>query len=209
MNFIAHRGYKLNSLENSIKSFKNAINDDYFVGFELDLRVSKDNKFVVIHDFIIDRVTNSSGLVKNKTAKELKKLGIPRLEDVLKLKHNKIILIEIKDYSLDIAKFVKLLNKYRKRKIYVMSFSKKVIKKILPFKRNFKIGVLNAVINSEKNYHDYDFIGLYKNILTNNLIEYFLKQNIEIFVWGLMDNINLGRDIIFKDELYLIVNKKL
>ena len=101
MKYIAHRGFRKNgSLENQISSFQNAINDNYFCGFELDIRESKDKKIVVIHDAFIDRVTKKNGLVKHKKYKELKKLGIPLLEDVLKLKTNKIIMIEIKDYKM-------------------------------------------------------------------------------------------------------------
>ena len=208
MKFIAHRGYRKEGMENSIEAFLNAINEDYFSGFELDVRESKDHKFVVIHDPIINRVTNKSGLVKNKKYSALKKLGIPLLEDVLKLKTNKIILIEIKDYNLNLNKLVKLLNKYQKQNIYVTSFSIKVIKKLSEYPRKFKIGALNMVINSEKNYDYYDFIGLYKNILTNDLLKYFIKKDIEVFVWGLLDDIKLDSNLLYQNQLYLIVNKK-
>ena len=209
MEYIAHRGYKNNSKENTIPSFLNAINDPYFCGFELDIRESKDKKIMVIHDAFIDRVTNKNGLVKNKSSKSLKKLGIPTLEDVLKLETDKMIVIEIKDYDLNLNNLVKLLNKYKQRDIYVWSFSSKVIKKLAKYERSFKIGVLNIVINSEKNYDYYDFIGIYKNILTNELASYFISQDIKLFIWGLMDKIYIDDDFKFKDKLYLIVNTKI
>lgn len=209
MKYIAHRGYKKDSRENTIPSFLNAINNPYFVGFELDIRESKDHKIVVIHDPFVDRVTSSSGLVKTKKYKELKKLGIPLLEDVLKLETDKIILIEIKDYDMNLANLVKLLNKYQDKNIYVYSFSKKVIKKLMKYTHFFKLGVINIVINSDKNYNDYDFIGIYKNILTNELAKYFIDKKIEIFVWGLMDHIYLDKSFKYPDKLYLIVNKEL
>ncbi len=209
MEYIAHRGYKNNSKENTIPSFLNAINDPYFCGFELDVRESKDKKIMVIHDAFIDRVTNKNGLVKNKSSKSLKKLGIPTLEDVLKLETDKMIVIEIKDYDMNLNNLVKLLNKYKQRDIYVWSFSSKVIKKLAKYERSFKIGVLNIVINSEKNYDYYDFIGIYKNILTNELASYFISQDIKLFIWGLMDKIYIDEDFQFKDKLYLIVNTKI
>ena len=209
MKYIAHRGFKNGTKENTIASFKNAINDDYFSGFELDIRESKDKKIVVIHDAFIDRVTNEIGLVKNKSSKELKKLGIPLLEDVLKLKTDKIIMIEIKDYDMNLDNLVKLLNKYKNKNIYVVSFSKKVIKKLMKYKRNFKLGVFNIVINSDKSYDNYDFIGIYKNILTNELARYFIKRNIQIFVWGLMDHIYIDKSFKYKNKLFLIVNTKI
>ncbi len=209
MQYIAHRGYKNNSRENTIESFLNAINDPYFCGFELDIRESKDKKIVVIHDAFLDRVTTKTGLVKNKKAKTLKKLGIPFLEDVLKLSTTKKIVIEIKDYEMNLDNLVNMLNKYADKDIYVWSFSSKVIKKLAKYQRTFKVGVLNIVINSEKNYDDYDFIGIYKNILTNDLAAYFISHNIELFIWGLMDHIYIDTSFKYKDKLYLIVNKKI
>lgn len=206
MKYIAHRGYKKNASENSIAAFKNAINEIYFSGFELDIRESKNHDFVVIHDPFIDRVTNKSGLVKNKSTKELMKLGIPTLEQVLKLNTNKIIMIEIKDFDINLSKLVKLLNKYKNKNIYVSSFSSKVINKLVTYKRNFKIGTLNMIFNSQDDYKQHDFICLYKNILTNNLVNYFLNRNIEVFVWGMMDNINIDATIKNRHQLYLIVN---
>ena len=65
------------------------------------------------------------------------------------------------------------------------------------------------LINSESNYDQYDFIGLYKNILTNDLVKYFQKRKIEVFVWGLNDKINFAKNFNNINNLYLIVNKKL
>ncbi len=210
MKYIAHRGYREGgSKENQISSFQNAINDNYFSGFELDIRETKDKKIVVIHDPFIDRVTPKSGLVKHQNYKKLKKLGIPLLEDVLKLKTDKIIMIEIKDYKMNLNKLIKLLLKYKNKKIYLVSFSNEVMKKLIKYRQYFKIGVFNMVINSEKNYDNYDFIGLYKNILTNELVKYFLDHNIKVFVWGLNDNINFDQNFKYQKDLYLIVNKKL
>ncbi len=210
MKYIAHRGFRKNgSLENQISSFQNAINDNYFCGFELDIRESKDKKIVVIHDAFIDRVTKKNGLVKHKKYKELKKLGIPLLEDVLKLKTNKIIMIEIKDYKMNLNKLIKLLLKYKDKNIYVVSFNNKIIKQLVKYRQYFKIGIFNMLINSESNYDQYDFIGLYKNILTNDLVKYFQKRKIEVFVWGLNDKINFAKNFNNINNLYLIVNKKL
>ena len=53
--FIAHRGAKTNTKqENTIPAFLNAINNDLYAGFELDIRVSKDKKIVVCHDPFVD-----------------------------------------------------------------------------------------------------------------------------------------------------------
>ena len=97
--FIAHRGAATNTKHaNTLAAFLNAINNSNYRGFELDIRVSKDNKIVVCHDPFVDGL-----LIKETKYNKLKKYNIPLLEDVLKLKTDKIILIEIKDFNMDIT----------------------------------------------------------------------------------------------------------
>ena len=73
MNLIAHRGYKTNNVkENTIEAFDMAYKLGY-KGLECDVRVTKDKKLVICHDAFINRVSNGSGLIKNKTYKELLK----------------------------------------------------------------------------------------------------------------------------------------
>ena len=195
--FIAHRGAATNTKNaNTLAAFLNAINNSNYSGFELDIRVSKDNKIVVCHDPFIDGL-----LIKETKYSKLKKYDIPLLEDVLKLKTDKIILIEIKDFNMDIKLLQSLLNKYRNKNIYIMSFSKKPIERLRVNKGSYKLGVLNYVLNSDKNYSKYDFIVLLNFTLTNELIKYFNREGIEIFVYG------VGKKItIFDKDIYYIVD---
>ncbi len=114
----------------------------------------------------------------------MKKYNVPKLIDILKIKTNKIILIEIKEPNIDHKRLVILLNKYSKLNIYVCSFYNSIIKKISEEKHNFKLGVLNYVLNSEYNYHYYDFICILKNIYTDTIKNFFENNNIEIFIYG-------------------------
>ena len=173
--FIAHRGLVEKGItENTIPAFLKAINDDLYAGFELDIYTSKDKVFVVHHDPIVN-----GKFIWNQSYKELKKKGVVRLIDVLRLNTDKIILIEIKDINIDIDKLSKLLNKYQDKKIYVMSFFNSVIRQ---FKnQKFKIGILNYVLNSTIEY-TYDFIGILYNVATEYMINSFQKLNIEVFL---------------------------
>ena len=196
--FIAHRGLVKNSVtENTIPAFLGAINDPHYAGFELDIYTTKDHVFVVNHDPLVH-----GKYIGNYKYAELKKLGLIKLEDVLKLKHSKIILIEIKDLNLDVAKLTKLLNKYAHHQIYVMSFFNSVIKKFP--KPKFKIGVLNYLLNSTDTYN-YDFIGLLYGIATPPIIEAFKKLNIEVFLYALSKNSKFN----FPDVYYIIDAKLL
>ena len=69
----AHRGWYSEYPENTLVSFKAALE----LGvdqLELDIRATKDNELVVMHDASVDRTTNGSGLVKDMTLAELKEL---------------------------------------------------------------------------------------------------------------------------------------
>jgi len=190
---IAHRGSFNNVIkENSIPAFLKTINDPKYVGFELDIYTSSDDIFVVNHNPLVN-----GKFIWKQTFKELKKEGLIKLEDVLKLKTDKIILIEIKDINIDIEKLTKLLDKYATKKIYVMSFFNSVIKKFK--ERTFKIGVLNYVLNSTSTYN-YDFIGILYDVATKHMLESFKKLNIEVFLYAL----NKKDQYVFNDCYYIV-----
>lgn len=67
----AHRGASGYAPENTLEAFELAVNQKAD-GVELDVQLSKDGELVVIHDEIIDRVTDGKGNVRDYTLKELK-----------------------------------------------------------------------------------------------------------------------------------------
>lgn len=193
--FIAHRGLVTKIIkENTLEAFKEAINSPKYAGFELDVYTSRDGYFVVHHNPLVD-----GKFIWKTNYKNLKKKGLIRLEDVLKLDTDKIILIEIKDINIDIDKFTKLLNKYKNKNIYVMSFFNSVIRKF--HNVSFKIGVLNYVLNSSNTY-DYDFIGILYNVASKHMIDSLKKLNIEVFLYAL----NKKDEYIYDDVYYIIDN---
>jgi glycerophosphoryl diester phosphodiesterase len=70
---VGHRGYKAAYPENTLLSFRKAIELGIDV-IEFDLRLSKDGVLMVIHDVRVDRTTNGSGNVSDLTHAELKQL---------------------------------------------------------------------------------------------------------------------------------------
>ena len=196
--FIAHRGLHTSSIkENTLKAFKEACKSPFFNGFECDIRTTKDNMLVIVHDAFIGK-----HLIRNTNYATLKKkYSIPTIKEVLELETDKIILLEIKELDLDI--FLNVINNYKKQNIYIMSFYNKVIKKLKEKGCVFPLGVLNYVFNSEEEYHDYDFIVLLESVLSDNLINYFKAQNIKIFVYG-VHKLNESKQIY--NNLYFIVD---
>lgn len=195
MKLIAHRGVVNKYIkENTLKAFNAAIKDTKYVGFELDVRQTKDNRFVIHHDLL-----HNEKFICNYNYKEIKE-EIPLLSSVLKLDTDKIYLIEIKDHKIDYKLFLKIINKYSNKNIYVMSFHNWVIDKLCEYHVPVKLGILNYVLNSESDYH-LEFIGLLNNLATRNLINAYQNRNVEVFLYGI---INEDKDIIYDDVYYIV-----
>lgn len=102
----AHRGFCSKYPENTMLAFKKAIE----LGvdqIETDIRITKDNELVLIHDANLERTTNGTGKVCDLTLAELKQLDagngeqIPTLRELFELvkDHPTITLdLEFKEY---------------------------------------------------------------------------------------------------------------
>jgi len=177
---IAHRGLKKEASENTLEAFEKSINNAFYSGFECDVRTTKDHIFVICHNPIY-----KGKIISLTNYKEFKKDNLPTLENVLKLKTNKIMLLEIKEINCDINRLSIILQKYDYQNIYVMSFYNKIINNLSLKNLKIKVGVLNYVLNSENDYQNYDFICLLESIMTSNLESYFTCQNKEVFIYGI------------------------
>ncbi len=177
---IAHRGLKKEASENTLEAFEKSINNSFYSGFECDVRTTKDHIFVICHNPIY-----KGKIISLTNYKEFQKDNLPTLENVLKLKTNKIMILEIKEINCDINRLSIILQKYDYQNIYVMSFYNKIINNLSLKNLKIKVGVLNYVLNSENDYQNYDFICLLENIMTPNLENYFTRQNKEVFIYGI------------------------
>ncbi|ALS29281.1 glycerophosphodiester phosphodiesterase [Paenibacillus sp. 32O-W] len=72
-----HRGYKSNYPENTLLAFEQALKLGVHM-LEFDLRLSKDNVIMVIHDETVDRTTDGKGKVGDFSCKELQRLDAGR-----------------------------------------------------------------------------------------------------------------------------------
>lgn len=198
MFYIAHRGYMYkDKIDNSSISIYNAYHDDFFSGIEIDVRETKDKKIVLCHNPVY-----KNKIIKKTNYKDIKELLL--LENVLKKCLNKIILIEIKDYYLDIKLLNEIITKSKHQQVYVMSFYNTIIKKLYKLEVKFKLGVLNYIFNSEKDYFYLDFLCLLKFTITFRVEEYLKNKNIKLFVYGILnENANY-----ICNNCYLIVDNK-
>jgi glycerophosphoryl diester phosphodiesterase len=134
--FAAHRGYTARYIENSMGSLKAAVSRgaDYL---EMDVQVTKDGYFVLMHDETINRTTNGSGRIINKTLAELRqsKLNdgqrIPRLAPVLDMAKPSTaqVLLELKWVpSSRFASFKRVVDDFGASRAVVNSFSSNVVR---------------------------------------------------------------------------------
>ncbi len=107
---IAHRGASGNAPENTMAAFRKAVAlGATFI--ETDLQLSRDARFVAIHDATLNRTTNGQGAVHDMTLAELRKLDagswfgsefagerIPTLEEILEFskKNDVVFYLELK-----------------------------------------------------------------------------------------------------------------
>ena len=107
---IAHRGASGHAPENTLAAFKRATAlGATFI--ETDLQLSRDARFVAIHDDTVNRTTNGQGKVHDLSLAELRKLDagswfgseftgerIPTLEEILEFskKHDVVFYLELK-----------------------------------------------------------------------------------------------------------------
>ena len=79
-----HRGNPAAFPENTMDSFRSAVELGVDM-LETDIHVSKDGKLVLIHDHEVDRTTDGTGLVREKTFEELEKLNAGTAEHPAKI----------------------------------------------------------------------------------------------------------------------------
>lgn len=128
---IAHRGMCFTVAENSLEGFVQSYNNGA-THIEIDIRLTKDNQIVLMHDETIDRTTNGTGKVAEMTLAEIQKYKIdsylnetitdtnkyakiPSLDEVFKEFKDKdvVLVVEIKSYEVElINQLKKLIEKY-------------------------------------------------------------------------------------------------
>ena len=157
-----HRGNAAECPENTLASFRSAIELGVDV-IELDVHRSDDGGLPVIHDHLIDRTTNGSGLVRDFTMDELKRFDagswkdpsfagepIPSLQEVLRLAQGKVgVAIEIKNLPLPYAGIeAAVVQTVREAEmvtdVIVISFDHRSIKRIGELEPEILTGVLEA-----------------------------------------------------------------
>lgn len=154
--FIAHRGGKVTTPENTLASFRNAIarGADYL---EFDVQMTVDGHLIVIHDATVDRTTNGTGLVGEMTLDQISALDagngepVPTFAEVIQLaKENGVdILPEAKSPALYPRLGEKMVDEiiaadYLEHTI-IQSFVPETLQEILAYRPNVQFCLLTGL----------------------------------------------------------------
>lgn len=215
---VAHRGASGLAPENTLASLRKAmdIGSDYS---EIDVHLTKDGRVVLLHDDTLNRTTNDSGKIYEKTLAELKGVDaggwfgpqfrgepIPTLESVIEtVRGNMKLNVEIKisGYEPDIAeRVIEIIRAHHfEKECMVTSFDSKTIRRVEELAPDLQTGL---IIGEE--YEDDPFNGPWDLISTNykNVTREFVtkagKTGKPIHVWTVNDPKEMQRLMDLKVE---------
>jgi len=145
---VAHRGFNLLAPENSMPAYEWAVKLG-MKNIELDIQLTSDDVWKVMHDETVDRTTDGTGLLGSKTSAEIdaltidagnniemySNLKVPNLEDILKLcvEHGLTPNIEVKpgENPEKLPLLIDLLKKYNMvNSVLLSSFNTEILNKL-------------------------------------------------------------------------------
>ena len=189
---VGHRGARAYEPENTLRSFKKAL-EIGVNAIELDVRRTKDNQLVVIHDADVKRTTNGKGVVSELTLDEIKEFStaegekIPTLEEALNFLDSKVkILIELKEEGVEEQVLAAIREKGLQRKIIIVSFHEEALRKIREAEKEVETGLiyvkhknpLKTALELKANY----LLPLYRFTHTAN-VQKAHENGLKVIVW--------------------------
>ena len=199
---MAHRGIKMNSPENTISSYKEAI-DAGFDALELDILQTKDGELICSHNFDLERESNGIGWAQHTNYNKLINIQtgvythpqntqtIAMLQDVLnEIPKNIFLNIEIKTHSLFDLSASKTLGKLFKRagiqhSFMVSSFNPVVVAYFRLFFPNISIGYILKNIKWLWTTHwlHPDYLHPRADLIDNELLEMSQNHSLALNLW--------------------------
>jgi glycerophosphoryl diester phosphodiesterase len=145
---IGHRGAKAYEPENTLRSFRKAL-EIGVDAVEFDVRKTKDNHLVVIHDADVKRTTNGEGLVGELTLEEVKGFSadkgekIPTLTEALDFLDKKVkIVIELKETGVENQVLSLVRQNELQENVIIVSFIEEALRKVRELDGEVETGLL-------------------------------------------------------------------
>ena len=207
MKIYSHRGESKYAPENTMSAFYLAylLKSD---GIECDVRKTKDNELVLIHDKTIDRTSNSNGKVSDLTINELHNIDfgnkiykgekIVKLTDFLNYFEDKdiSIFLEIKESGYEKLLWDTISN-YNLSNVTIISFKYEILKKLRELSNTLKLGWLiyalnDNIIRQAKEINITNILCICTTFDKKDVIK-MKDNNLNIYVWGIKNNSELKR----------------
>ena len=225
---IAHRGYVAKGVENSIEALEGAaeIGADYV---EFDIILTKDNKFVVMHDYNLKRLAGLNKRVQDMNFDEVVGLTIkqgdftskiPSLEEFInKAKElNMNLVIELKPHGAEPSNYIDILigeiKRLKLENYKFMSLNSKVMEELETKVPNLETGYVIPLQFGNFHHSNVDFFVIEDFSYRDRLVEQARKENKQVFVWTINDPALITKylqspaDGIITDEPELVKDEK-
>ena len=225
---IAHRGYVAKGVENSIEALEGAaeIGADYV---EFDIILTKDNKFVVMHDYNLKRLAGVNKRVQDMNFDEVVGLTIkqgdytskiPSLEEfVNKAKElNMKLVIELKPHGAEPSNYIDILigeiKRLKLENYKFMSLNSKVMEELETKVPNLETGYVIPLQFGNFHHSNIDFFVIEDFSYRDRLVEQARKENKQVFVWTINNPALITKylqspaDGIITDEPELVKDEK-
>ena len=225
---IAHRGYVAKGVENSIEALEGAaeVGADYV---EFDIILTKDNKFVVMHDYNLKRLAGVNKRVQDMNFDEVVGLTIkqgdytskiPSLEEFInKAKElNRKLVIELKPHGAEPSNYIDILigeiKRLKLENYKFMSLNSKVMEELETKVPNLETGYVIPLQFGNFHHSNVDFFVIEDFSYRDRLVEQARKENKQVFVWTINDPALITKylqspaDGIITDEPELVKDEK-
>ena len=225
---IAHRGYVAKGVENSIEALEGAaeVGADYV---EFDIILTKDNKFVVMHDFNLKRLVGLNKRVQDMNFDEVVGLTIkqgdytskiPSLEEFInKAKElNMKLVIELKPHGAEPSNYIDILigeiKRLKLENYKFMSLNSKVMEELETKVPNLETGYVIPLQFGNFHHSNVDFFVIEDFSYRDRLVEQARKENKQVFVWTINNPALITKylqspaDGIITDESELVKEEK-
>ena len=225
---IAHRGYVSKGVENSIEALEGAaeVGADYV---EFDIILTKDNKFVVMHDYNLKRLVGLNKRVQDMNFDEVVGLTIkqgdftskiPSLEEfVNKAKElNMNLVIELKPHGAEPSNYIDILigeiKRLKLENYKFMSLNSKVMEELETKVPNLETGYVIPLQFGNFHHSNVNFFVIEDFSYRDRLVEQARKENKQVFVWTINDPALITKylqspaDAIITDEPELVKDEK-
>jgi glycerophosphoryl diester phosphodiesterase len=182
MKCIAHRGYSIDRIDNSIDAIQEAVHRSYD-GIEIDVQLCASGEIVLFHDVYV-----GEQFISDLCLNELKQLGICSLEDVYReipeIK-DVFILLDIKGNNIQIVKA--LIDFYKDKpsqNVTFCSFNRKIL---YAFPDMFQKGSTFETTFTENEYEmittGLKVVVLHWTCLDHNFISYCKSKDIKVYTY--------------------------